>query len=313
MGYKYNHNEFLKKLIQNNVYEIDIINGIVLSKINKKNTEYKRPIGFLCGKQIRFTFIKNGKTHSAQLARLIWLAAGNDIADDMILCHKDGNTYNNRIDNLFLDSRKIIFPKAWTEKETKILIQNCKKYSYEKLHKMLPTRSIKAIRHKVKNISIKKEYKKRAWTKTEDKKLIELANLQLSIKEIASILHRSLNSIYMRANRICHVKIKKQALKLKPNENNFYRHIKQGKIRGSTKVKCCICGYDKHVHLHHIDGNNTNHHISNIASLCPNHHSEVEDGEHSNVQLYCIWKRISRDGSCTEYMNNIENIKNDNC
>ena len=51
--------------------------------------------------------------------------------------------------------------------------------------------------------------------------------------------------------------------------------------------KCEICGYDKHIEIHHIKGISTFNDdatideindISNLIGLCPNHHWEVENG-----------------------------------
>ena len=41
---------------------------------------------------------------------------------------------------------------------------------------------------------------------------------------------------------------------------------------------CCICkDFNKtNIVVHHIDGNNKNHVISNLAVLCPDHHDMVE-------------------------------------
>ncbi len=36
--------------------------------------------------------------------------------------------------------------------------------------------------------------------------------------------------------------------------------------------KCIICGFNKIVHLHHIDGNKKNYNKENFIGLCPNHH-----------------------------------------
>jgi hypothetical protein len=60
--------------------------------------------------------------------------------------------------------------------------------------------------------------------------------------------------------------------------------------------------------LHHIDLNRKNNHISNISTLCPNHHAEVTYGEHKEEQLYAIWWRVYKDGSFGEVKNNLNFI-----
>jgi hypothetical protein len=36
--------------------------------------------------------------------------------------------------------------------------------------------------------------------------------------------------------------------------------------------KCVVCGFDKIIDLHHLDGNRTNNSETNLIGLCPNHH-----------------------------------------
>ena len=35
---------------------------------------------------------------------------------------------------------------------------------------------------------------------------------------------------------------------------------------------CLICGFDKYVDLHHLDGDHKNNSTNNLIGLCPNHH-----------------------------------------
>lgn len=39
--------------------------------------------------------------------------------------------------------------------------------------------------------------------------------------------------------------------------------------------KCVICGFDKVVDLHHLDGNKVNSESRNLVGLCPNHHRMI--------------------------------------
>ena len=58
-------------------------------------------------------------------------------------------------------------------------------------------------------------------------------------------------------------------------------------LKNNLNPKCEICGYDKHVEVHHIKGISTFsddtpiaeiNTISNLIGLCPNHHWEIENG-----------------------------------
>lgn len=84
--------------------------------------------------------------------------------------------------------------------------------------------------------------------------------------------------------------------------------LKQTIRRGTSRSQCCLCDYSKYIDLHHIDGDNSNHIVQNIASLCPNHHREVENGDHTDKELYCLWWRVYSDGSLTDRYDNIEEI-----
>lgn len=46
-----------------------------------------------------------------------------------------------------------------------------------------------------------------------------------------------------------------------------------------TAQKCGVCGNDKIVELHHIDGNRENNSVENLIYLCPNHHRILHRGK----------------------------------
>jgi hypothetical protein len=51
---------------------------------------------------------------------------------------------------------------------------------------------------------------------------------------------------------------------------------KEAEILFANRHSCCIChDKDKDVQIHHIDGNNKNDNLSNLAVLCIDHHSKV--------------------------------------
>ncbi len=41
--------------------------------------------------------------------------------------------------------------------------------------------------------------------------------------------------------------------------------------------ECILCGFDKVVDLHHLDGNKQNNLKGNLVGLCPNHHKMLHD------------------------------------
>lgn len=72
------------------------------------------------------------------------------------------------------------------------------------------------------------------------------------------------------------------------------RNQARSKIKSlMSKMKCCICGYDKHVEVCHIkpiaafppDSLLTDvNALSNLTLLCPNHHWEFDRGMRKRVK-----------------------------
>jgi hypothetical protein len=69
--------------------------------------------------------------------------------------------------------------------------------------------------------------------------------------------------------------------------NSRIRELARQKFCKTHELKCAICGYDKHVEIHHIKGISTFsddtpisiiNEDSNLIALCPNHHWEIENG-----------------------------------
>jgi hypothetical protein len=85
---------------------------------------------------------------------------------------------------------------------------------------------------------------------------------------------------------------------------NFARDLRNAIDRKAAGSQCCICYYRKHVNIIHVDGKHRNGHISNIATLCPNHTKEVESGEFLNTHLFSIWWSIREDGVRGKTMTN---------
>jgi hypothetical protein len=42
--------------------------------------------------------------------------------------------------------------------------------------------------------------------------------------------------------------------------------------RAYGHLKCCVCGFDKIIDIHHADHNHNNNELDNLVPLCPNHH-----------------------------------------
>lgn len=271
------------------------------------------PIGYVVGQNAKFTLQKDNRRFCYHINRAVYLSVHGCIPEGKIVYNIDGDIKNNAIDNLGLKfpKRKETKIRFWAEKELSFLRENYLTLSYEKISKKI-NRSVKAVRHKVKQMEFPpKPCRMKRWSKKDDKKLKKLYyDNTKTMKDIAGIMDRGLNSIYLRVNKYLLLRGRSRPLK-ELNKSNFYTSFKHANQRGTVDSKCCLCDYSKYMELHHIDGDNTNHHISNMSTLCPKHHTEVSNGEHEGKQLYAIWKRVNRDGWQGELKNNLEYINNE--
>lgn len=48
--------------------------------------------------------------------------------------------------------------------------------------------------------------------------------------------------------------------------------------------KCCVCGEEKIIAVHHYDGNHNNNDISNLIPLCPTHHCYIHSRFKDEIQ-----------------------------
>jgi len=291
-------------LIKSGKIEVDSQNGFVYGS-NSDITGQRKKVGFL-NKDGDHLFSSRWEKTCFQyyVCRAIWLSS-EKIMPDMIVNHKNENKNDNRLINLVLvkyEGRRFV-PYSWSESELKWLE---KSYSTKSLSQLADKcgRSIKAVRHKIKLIGLPpKRGQHKKWLKSEEDLLIKMYKQKKSIPEIAKVICRTEDAVRLHAGKLGMFRSDRQ-LQTHFRSSDFYNAMKKTLGRKTTKSKCCLCGYSKYVELHHLDGNNKNHLMNNIASLCSNCHNEVEHGEHQNKILYCIWWRVYSDGSLSKKMSN---------
>jgi DNA-binding CsgD family transcriptional regulator len=162
----------------------------------------------------------------------------------------------------------------------------------------------RSIRLKIKNLGLPDKIKRcDLWTEKENNNLIDLYNKKYKNNIIAQKLNRTERAVKVHLNRLGIARnssLERRDL----SHNNFYISLRHSLSLKTSGGRCCLCNYNLFIDLHHIDGNRNNHKINNIASLCPNHHREVERGMHKDKELYCIWWRIYPDNIIGDIFNN---------
>jgi hypothetical protein len=297
------YDEIILSKIKSGEISVDVENGVIFS--NKKDA-IGRSIALGWEQDGNFIFgFKHDQQRHFYVCRAVWLAKHGFVEHGKEVSHKDGNKKNNKIDNLILSEPKKKFnPKSWKPAELKWLEKNKKHLSLPQLASHLG-RSIKSVRHKIKNMGLLPKSKPlHFWSEKDDRDLIEAYRQKMTVEDVAKKFGRSVNSVRLRANKFGAFRSDKHlSLKLQESKN-FYLALKQTLARGTTGAKCCLCDYSKHVELHHIKQDLKLNGVGNIASLCPTHHTEVTHGEHDDKNLYCIWWRIYSDGTFSEVFDN---------
>jgi predicted nucleic-acid-binding Zn-ribbon protein len=67
---------------------------------------------------------------------------------------------------------------------------------------------------------------------------------------------------------------------------------------------CLICGFNKYVHLHHLDHNRHNNDEKNLIGLCPNHHQMLHTLKYREEVLAQIRQALRVEPSPTIQLNN---------
>ena len=73
----------------------------------------------------------------------------------------------------------------------------------------------------------------------------------------------------------CSRKCKHESQRKSPEERSYSR-IRADLVK-ALGSKCSVCGYDKIVEIHHINGRDNND-LDNLMALCPNCHAELHAG-----------------------------------
>ena len=305
-----NQDGYVSELLSNGSLLVDAKNGFVYGSRVGLDGKRKR-VGYTINGNVTITVLKNGRSYNYPVARIIYLAVNGRVPSGNKVVNKDGDKGNNKPGNLGLVPLRTSCGsgvKRWSAADINKLRNLWPTTAIPKLAKRFG-RSSKAIQQKLEHISAPGKKLRLPWSKEDDERLRSLYSKKLSLIQIAGLLGRTAVSVRLRGNRILGVFKSDPHLRVDFRGKNFYQSLKSKITCKSAGGRCCLCSYEKHIELHHIDGNSENHAKRNIAALCPNHHTEVEAGEHDGKKLWCIWWRIYSDGSKSEECSNSSEVK----
>lgn len=292
--------------IQNGHFLVDTESGSIKGRVNRDGG--RKEIGKVNkGRRNKSTTIYfDGYNRSVDIARIIWLAANGHVPPtmrvDLILKNGDYSIKNLKLvkNNEYLG--------YWTDDEIEILKNGLVCKSWSEISRETG-RSEKSCHQKARSLKMGMPAKKRAWVEQDENMLKTLFEEGKSIVEIAKEMGRTFTSIKLHIRKYGKIVKNNKAYLRDLNHKNFYASLKSAKSSGSAILSCCLCKDKvdyKHCVLHHIDGDHKNNNISNIATICPNCHSEVHAGEHQGEILYSIWKRVYSDGTTSGVETNID-------
>lgn len=269
--------------------ETGLIYGISLDLSGKK-----KPIGHCTKGEFLLTIVDGEHKRNAHISRIVWLSVHGPIPENKIISRVIGKSDNSITNLKLIDDEQ---HKNWSKDELKYLSAN-----FDKPYSMLCdrlNRSYKGVYNKAKSLGLISHIQPIAWSDSDDHKLLELKSKGISVAEIANILGRTYVSIVNRTRIIL-------SRRPKVSNKNFYRSLRDRIKCGVSIGFCCICDYNKHIELHHIDSNRKNNNILNICTLCPTHHTEADAGEISNEQLFSVWCDVSTTGLSIKRFNTVD-------
>lgn len=207
------------------------------------------------------------------------------------LLDRDPRTIGCKAHFLKLGNRR----KFWSDEDILFVKRYYSIYSLEKIGRAINKSpdSVQVKAHKMGITSIKN--KKDRWTDEENNKIRELYKY-FPARIISQKINRPMSSIYHQASRLRLTKMfdnKSGEVRRNRKTSHLWRIISESANKRDL-YKCVICGYDKHIATHHIHpvrygGSNI---LTNLITLCPNHHKEADMGELSQSYLLGLIDKV---------------------
>ncbi len=285
------YDQFISEAIAKSDIVVDTKSGIVYGKPSGSQG-VRCDIGYPTQRGIAISLRVGNTSRLVYRKRVVYIASNTQIAGGFLVANGNGDINDDRIENLYLTPAPKSAPTAnvWSQSDLDKIISMREDSSLTQIASAVG-RSIKSVRQKLASLAVAKKPQGGRWTQSEDSTILSMFASGSAMQDIANAVVRSVGATRMRINRF-HGQVKTNtSYKEKFRSKNFYASLRQAIRLGKATASCCVCGYDKHVHLHHIDSSRSNNAESNIATLCPNHHAEADSGDFTPIQLRAVWER----------------------
>lgn len=107
----------------------------------------------------------------------------------------------------------------------------------------------------------------------------------------------------------CHIRLHHYD-KVKEYNSRKYHKIPLELYRKLMATECIICGWNKALDLHHIDGNHDNTSATNLVALCPNHHRMLHHPKYGEETRQELLKEVTVRNNSNKFLEKFkEHIK----
>ena len=102
----------------------------------------------------------------------------------------------------------------------------------------------------------------------------------------------------------CHIKLKHYD-KVKRYNAKRYHNLSLELYEVLTSFPCILCGFDKAVDLHHVDGSHKNNSPFNLVALCPNHHALMHHPKYKEETRKEMLRKVEERNGQQEFIHRV--------
>lgn len=182
--------------------------------------------------------------------------------------------------------------KRWTQQDIELLKSQHRTSTNMQLANLLRT-TVSSVEAKVCRLGIGTK-RRNAYSGSREWEAWESDYIRSNVSQIAASemgihLNRTAGAVRHMVNRLGlkgHQRKRSNNTPMRRRDYNKWSWQKVLLFRNTAR-KCAICGYDKHVDIHHIEPvySGGTDELENLIPLCPNHHREADAGEIDKTTL----------------------------